>query len=70
MGCSAKLVDLPPLRENILLCREDCAAFGNSHLLYIGGEEKEKTEIKLCNSRAEVKLILPVQVFPEYGFIF
>lgn len=67
----------PLLRGNIpLLCREGCAAFDSSHLLYIGSEEKESTkEIKLFISRPkasqpEVKLILPAQLFPEYGFMF
>lgn len=78
VSCSAKLIDVPLLRGNIpLLCREDCAAFDNSHLLYSGGKEKEKTKeiIKLFNSRPkvsqpEVKLISLVQLFPEYGFMF
>lgn len=74
VSCSAKLIDLPQMKENIpLLYREDCA-FDNSHLLYIGGEEKEK-EIKFFNSRPkvskpEVMLISPIQLFPEYGFTF
>lgn len=77
VSCSAKLIDVLLLRGNIpLLCREACAAFDNSHLLYSGVEEKEKTkEIKLFNSRPkvsqpEVKLISLVQLFPEYGFMF
>lgn len=76
-NCSAKLIDLTPLRGNIpSLCRKDCAAFDNSHLLQIDGEEKEKTkERKSLNSRPklsqpEVKVLSPVQFCPKYGFTF
>lgn len=76
----SKLLDYsdwsPPSEgQHTCLCEDGCPAFDNPHLLYSGGEKENRKGITLFNlrpkvSQTEVRLISPVQLFLEYGFIF